>query len=258
MHRSRRWVVVPLAAIAATVFAVSGGSVPAGAGTVQTCAGPSGPSSPQEQLETYVCNLYVRLLLRTQRPSDAEVAFWVNQIQTTSRARVVNAFERSDENFDLLVTQDYLDFLGRAPDAGGKQHWIDVLRQNVPIELVDAAILASAEGFAEQGGTNDDFVDALYDLFLDRVPNDQEVAFWVGQITSHGNDVRARAGVVIQIELSAEGRGRTVDSLYSYWLNRSADGGGRAFWADRLSRLGIILLEADFVAQDEAFGAQSH
>jgi hypothetical protein len=64
--------------------------------------------------------------------------------------------------------------------------------------------------------------------------------------------------VVIQIELSAEGRGRTVDSLYSYWLNRSADGGGRAFWADRLSRLGIILLEADFVAQDEAFGAQSH
>ena len=129
----------------------------------------------------------------------------------------------------------------------------DQLRQGLPLELVDALILASPEGFAEQGGSDEDFVDALYGDFLDRVPSNDEITFWANRIASKGDDYGARFAVTLEIALSQEAREDTADTLYGYWLDRSADPGGRAYWAGEIGRRGILGVEADFVAQDEVY-----
>ncbi|MBA2282935.1 MAG: DUF4214 domain-containing protein [Actinomycetota bacterium] len=231
-----------------------GGGDPAGAQTAGSSCRDSPHVAPGD--ERYICALYVDLLQRDRVPSDAELAGWTAQLATSSRATVTRALAYSDENLRGLVRGAYRDLLFRSADPGGLAHWVDQLRRGTPLERVEAAIVSGAEGFRVQAGSDaGTFVDALYALYLDRVPTDAEVDGWTAHLAAQGGGAAAREQMTLAIASSPEGRRVTTETLFDYWLPRLADPGGRTYWSEQLRIRGFLAVEADFVAEDEVYRA---
>ena len=71
-------------------------------------------------------------------------------------------FTRSDEWVSVLIDGYYRSTLGRAPDPGGRAHWIATIKAGMKPADVAARFYASAEYFQRSGGTNEAWVTDLY------------------------------------------------------------------------------------------------
>lgn len=133
-----------------------------------------------------------------------------------------------------FVTQQYEDFLGRAPDAGGLSYWTNLVRNGAaPSGLVEA--MATSEEFE---GVIAPLV-RLYFAFFDRAPDYDGLLYWTDQIRS-GVTLRQ---VAQQFALSAEFQASYgslddddyVDLIYRNVLGREADAGGSTYWTGQLT-----------------------
>jgi hypothetical protein len=91
----------------------------------------------------YVEGLYVDLLGRA--PSFSEEAAWIVQLNSFGAGVVANAIGGSAEANVLVVTNDYLTYLGRTPDKAGLAYWVNQLLAGKGTESVAENILGSAE-----------------------------------------------------------------------------------------------------------------
>ena len=133
-----------------------------------------------------------------------------------------------------FVTQQYEDFLGRAPDTAGLTYWAQLVRSGVePSALVEA--MATSPEFE---GVVAPLV-RLYFAFFGRPPDYAGLLYWTDQI---------RSGVTLhqvaqQFVLSGEFVGNYgsladdayVDLVYHNVLGRAADRAGRSYWTGRLA-----------------------
>ena len=85
----------------------------------------------------------------------------------------------------------YLDLLGRDPDTGGLNGWVQALQSGMTVQQVAAGIVTSTEFIQDNitagasGNANQtQFVTALYNDVLGRDPDDGGLAYWVGQINT--------------------------------------------------------------------------
>jgi hypothetical protein len=115
-------------------------------------------------------------------------------------------------------------YLNRAADAAGLSGNVAALGQGAPDEQVAAALLASAEFFADAGGTNTGFVQALYQDVLGRRYGQAELANWVTALQGGVS----RAAAVAAFLASGEYHQLLVESAYQHFLGRAADGTGLA------------------------------
>ena len=103
----------------------------------------------------------------------------------------------------------YQTYLGRTPGNGEEQVWVNQLLQGQSEEAVLSSILGTQEFFNNapsffgnaQSASNEEFVEALYQVLLNRDASNSEVAVWVNEIPTIG-----RSGVARTIEGSMEGR----------------------------------------------------
>jgi hypothetical protein len=120
----------------------------------------------------------------------------------------------------------YRDFLGRAPDAGGRAHWAGRLAAGLPRSQFTLAVARSPEWLGAA-------VTFLYDLALGRAPDGAGLEHWRGQLAA-GLPVADVAAVLLGSDESFSLGGGTpegyVDRLYQRVLGRAADEGGRASW----------------------------
>ena len=93
--------------------------------------------------QAYVDGLYIDLLGRA--PTFGEETFWIAQVNISGAAAVANAIGSSAEANTLVVTDDYLTYLGRTPDKNGLAHWVNQLLTGKGTESVAESILGSAE-----------------------------------------------------------------------------------------------------------------
>ncbi|MCL6502049.1 MAG: tandem-95 repeat protein [Pirellulales bacterium] len=91
----------------------------------------------------FVQALYNDVLGRSAGP--AEVAFWVNELATRSRANVAMGFLVSDEYRLKVIANMYTTYLRRPIDNDGAQYWLQRMKQGVPQESILAGILGSLE-----------------------------------------------------------------------------------------------------------------
>ena len=99
--------------------------------------------------EAWIADLYDELLLRTPEPGG--VQYWVGQLAGgKSHHDVSLAFYQSLESRLTRVTGLYEALLGRVPDARGRAHWAEVLRDGQDLRL--ATFLASSGEYFGRAG----------------------------------------------------------------------------------------------------------
>jgi hypothetical protein len=128
-----------------------------------------------------------------------------------------------------VVDGFYRDYLGRPADTSGLavwSPWATALRTEV-----QAKLLASDEYYGQAGGTNDGFVDALYQDVLGRSADAGAKATF-GSWLAAG---RTRADVARTVLTSPQGYGHVVEQLYERLLRRGSDASGRRYWRARLA-----------------------
>ena len=159
-------------------------------------------------------------------------------------------FNRTDNAF---VTDLYVTFFNRAPDAGGLDFWTSQLSQGMPREVVLAAFMFSQEfaNFTQAifGNTAARAeVDAVMDFYrglLSRLPDPGGFDFWIqrfraAQCQGAGAVNAAVESISSDFMNGAEyfNKGRTnaqfVGDLYNSFLRRGGDLGGVQFWINDL------------------------
>ena len=153
-----------------------------------------------------------------------------------------------------FVTDLYLTFFNRAPDAGGLSYWLGQIGGGMPREVALASFLFSTEftTFSQNifGNTavrkEIDTVMDFYRGILARLPDNSGMAFWQQQFRTAqcqgAAAVAAQADSISGLFLnSAEytGRNRTnsqfVGDLYNAFLRRGGDLPGVQFWINALN-----------------------
>lgn len=155
----------------------------------------------------------------------------------------------------------YQNVLGRAPDMAGLDHWAGALnsgaatRQDVVLGFSDSAEfkLKTAPGLANGLWAPDPAaVDVLrvYLAMLDRLPDAGGLAHWTnahkgGGVTTGQLETAFIGSAEFGAKYGATSNAGFVDLLYRNVLDRVADAGGAAFWAEaldtgRLSRAEVV------------------
>ncbi len=183
------------------------------------------------------------------------------------------ALNRDDAGF---VTDLYLAFLNRAPDAQGLADWTALLGQGMPREVVVTSFMFSGEFavftqnlFGNVPARKE--IDTVMDFYrglLARVPDATGFNFWLqkfrtAQCVGAAEVAAAAESISSGFTGSAEylGRGRTtgqyVGDLYNAFLRRGGEPAGVQYWIDQIdtgarTREGV---RQQFVASPE-FGAR--
>jgi hypothetical protein len=146
-------------------------------------------------------------------------------------------------------------FLKRQADAGGLNAFTTALANGATIEQVEAALVGSPEYFQSRGGgTNNGFLDAIYQDALNRAVDSAGRTFF-GQLFANGATTTQVATLIFT---SDEFRTNLVQGFYQTFLHRAADSGGLATFVGLL-RQGRRDEEvvAGIASSDEYFGRLS-
>ena len=231
----RRW-----AAAVAVALAVIG-SPPAGADADALQAGSVAPAP----VVAHVHALHRTFLGRDARTDElAPAAFTVHRHGPAALAR---SLATSPEWAGTRIAELYQRVLGREPDPGGLDHWVDAVRRGLALEAIAASFHGSEEYLARSGGTPGGFVDALYRDLLHRASDDAGHTHWTGVLAGG----TSRTTVAAALLDSRESRADRVARLYRAILERAPDPTGRAHWEPALSAVGDLALASFLAASDE-------
>jgi hypothetical protein len=180
--------------------------------------------------------------------------FWAAMLNGSSAAQtgVAAAIDHSAEARDVLVKSWYVSFLGRPAQGGEEQGFVNQLLQGQTDEQVLSLILAStefdnrAQTLSSTGTADQRFVQALYQLLLNRTGAASEVAGWINALPALG-----RQGVALSFLDSAEFRTDQFEGHYNALLHRIDDPTGLSGWV--ASGLDIETVRVAFESSNEFF-----
>ncbi len=168
-------------------------------------------------LQLYVGQVYIDVLGREADPGG--LAGWVDAIQRgMPRQMVAGGFVGSREYRLLKIDAAYWEVLGREPDPGGRASWLTATYRGVTsADSIYQLFLTTHEFYVNSGGTDEKWVNALYELVIGRSASPSEQAYWAGMRQQYG-----RSAVVNIIYNAWETRRERVDLAYLTYLRRPA------------------------------------
>jgi hypothetical protein len=177
--------------------------------------------------DLFVSTLYQGVLGRT---ADATaLTYWgrfLNSGTINSNAVVATSITGSDEALSRDIQIFYQAILSRTANAPEVAFWFGQLKSGATLDQVKAGILGSNEFFTLVGGTNQNFLDAVYRRELGRVIDPAGQDFWSNLL----NLGRTRTYVAQKILASPEASNEKVASFYTAVLARAPDAAGMIFW----------------------------
>ncbi|HEX7379113.1 MAG TPA: DUF4214 domain-containing protein [Pirellulales bacterium] len=157
---------------------------------------------------TFVTNLYRELLGREPDPQGLQS--WLNVLQQTPgssvvvRQEVIEGFLHSEEYKAHWINGVFEEFLGRAADPVAQGYLVKALDLGVPMQLLVTAVLSSPEFFARSGGTDADFVQAVYNDLLGHGVSPAEQQTLASELD---DNILARAALIERVLYSSEEAG---------------------------------------------------
>jgi uncharacterized repeat protein (TIGR01451 family) len=198
----------------------------------------------------FVAQLYGDLLHRAADP--VGLARWSDLLDNgASRLQIVQGFQNSPEYRGDEVDAVYSRLLHRAADPAGRNSFVQFLENGGRVEQVEALIAGSPEYFQRRGGgTNDGFLNALYQDGLGRAVDAPGRAAW-DQALSSG---LSRTQVAAKLFSSPEYDMDLVNNDYGTYLRRPSDAAGLSGWVTLLLEgAGDDRVLAGILASDEYF-----
>jgi hypothetical protein len=177
--------------------------------------------------ERLVGGIYQDVLQRNVDPGGLD--YWSGQLaHGVARTVVAAQLIHSDEYYgNVIVVPAYSRYLGRTPDAAGTAFWVDQLaRHGLTDEQLEASFIGSPEFYQHAGGTDQRWVDAMYQGLLGRQADQEGENFWTGQLAQGAQ----RSGVAYGFAASLERERQRVGGDYLHYLGRTADLQGIDFW----------------------------
>jgi FG-GAP-like repeat/Calx-beta domain/Domain of unknown function (DUF4214)/FG-GAP repeat len=186
--------------------------------------------------------------------SMAELDGWAGMLSNGSatQASVAFAIDQSEEGRDHLVKGWYVSYLGRQAGNGEELGLVNDLQTGQTNEQVLSAIFASSEFFNRAqslvftGAPDQRYVDALFQLLLNRDGSESDISYWVGALGNVG-----RQSVALDFLASTEFREDQFEGYYDALLHRPGDVNGLDYWA--ALNLDIDTVRVAFEANDEFF-----
>ncbi|HWB08874.1 MAG TPA: DUF4214 domain-containing protein [Pirellulales bacterium] len=125
-----------------------------------------------------------------------------------------------------VINPDYQKFLGRSADAAGVTYWTNQMEQGLTDQQLEANFIASPEFYANAGGTNSSWVNAMYQVVLGRQADNGGLSFWLAQLAAG----ESRSSVAMGFAGSQEHNGQLVQNDYFTYLGRSAGASEVNYW----------------------------
>jgi len=199
--------------------------------------------------QRYINSLYEDLLGR--QAEQQGIDFYVDLMQRgQSRGDIAFMIQHSPEYRNKLVSDLYQEILGRAADAAGLDAHARLLARGKSIDDVRAALLSSDEFFTRRGGgTNDGYVNALYQTVLGRAVDATGRSIYGNVLSSGGS----RYFVASEVLKSIEADRRQSSQYYTKYLSRTADSAGNEFQANAMQTGYEPRVLAGILASDEYF-----
>lgn len=195
-HRSRGWPRAALFVVLGLIAAIlASGSAPVAAQDE-----PAPVADGSDPVDTFLDAAYEGLLGRP--PDSSGRQYWRSEIdQGVSPRQVLVALTDSPEHRRHLVTEVYDSLLRRAPDRGGLLWWADRLGRTRSVTSLRADILASSEYRSTQGaGTDEGFVEAVYEDVLGRSPDAAGRSYWTGRLAAEASHRHVAHSILVSSE----------------------------------------------------------
>lgn len=222
-------------------------------------------------VEGFVTRLYNICLDR--EPDETGFNDWVNKLKSGAidGAEAAYGFIFSKEFKEKNPCNDcYLDslyrcFLGREPDKAGKADWMNQLAEGAARGQIFNGFVGSQEftkicesyGISRGDGdwsketflvsgdcgicgavnkTAKDFVTRLYDVCLDRQPDEKGLSDWIEQLNSGKTGAEVAYGFIFSNEFQNKNlcNEHYVDYMYRAFFGRESDATGKATWTSAL------------------------
>ncbi len=191
--------------------------------------------------EHFVQALYLDDLGRAG--SKAELDVWVAMLNAPggSQTAVASALGRSAEAETHLVRGWYAAYLGRSAVGGEEQGWVNQLLSGQTEEQVLGGFLATPEFYAHaqtlssSGSADTRFVQALYQLLIDRGGEASGVASWVSATSLLGRQEAARRFLG-----ALEFRTDDFEADYNVLLHRPSDPTTLQAWVNSGPDVGAV------------------
>ncbi|MDV8108504.1 DUF4214 domain-containing protein [Bacillus sp. BAU-SS-2023] len=248
--------------------------------------------------EEYVKALYIGL--QGREPDAAGLEYWTSQLGLGQSRKVVlynifnsNEFQtkldlmgiknKGQIDLDLndnkgsvknLINQFYKGIYGREADNGGLEFWSSQVldgKQSVADILL---VFTNSEECKSKNYTNEEYVKSIYTALFNRIPNNEELNYWVGVLESGNSRVSVLAinmnskefqenldniGIKNKgtIDTSLDDRKGEVkgivENFYLGFHGRKADPSGANFWADQIisGNRSVAQVVDSFINSDE-------
>ena len=203
--------------------------------------------------QLFVADVYRDVLSRTVDPSG--LAYWDAQLAAgLSRGQMAFEVKETFEFANRQIERLYQRYLHRAADADGLNLFSSQLLAGVRIEAISADLAGSNEFFfAQGGGTNDGFLNAVYEDALGRPIDPAGLAWWTAALSLGASRIQVAA----QILGTQEYRQVFVQNAYLQLLHRQADPAGLNHWVTLLNSGGTGQLMYSGIAGSQEFFGES-
>jgi hypothetical protein len=194
--------------------------------TITPAATTTTTSTPEQR---FVANIYHDLLGRTAEA--AGLAYWSGQLDSgLTRGQFIADVQHSGEYLQDVVNSLYQHYLHRSAEPSVLGADVNLLAGGLTDEQLASVLVGSNEYFALHGGTNDGFLEALFEDTLQR-PIDAGAKAALEQPLAGGV---SRAQVAAVVFGSHEYHLDMVNSYYTDLLARPADPVGVGYWGNQL------------------------
>ncbi|HVX15737.1 MAG TPA: TIGR03118 family protein [Pirellulales bacterium] len=177
-------------------------------------------------LASFVASAFENVLHRAA--DDSGLSYWTQQLTGgLPSAQFASDLTHSAEFYATnVIDPAYQTYLGRAADTAGVTYWTIQMQQGLTDQQIEANFIASSEFYAKSGGTNADWVDALYQVVLGRPADSAGLDYWLAQLSSGASRSNVAAGFAAGQEREAQ----IIQNDYFTYLGRSASPAEVNFW----------------------------
>ena len=140
---------------------------------------------------------------------------------------VAKSIAHSDEYYaNFVIRPAYLKYLGRAADDAGVAYWTAKMHAGLTDEKLEADLIASDEFYAQAGGTDVQWIDAVYLQLLGRAADSSGEDYWSAKLAAGD----PRSHVAAGFTTSPEREEARINDDFMHYLHRAADPDGLNYW----------------------------